>query len=126
MPTTYTNSVAYLNAQHWIDAEKLGYINEIFYGTSPLGMVPILPANGFMRHQFMIRGYETAKRTQKRKLNEAPDAKSGNPFRKTDELTTIFSTRTDIDKKQARHMPEMYDQMLLSDAKLLMMDIDKY
>jgi hypothetical protein len=77
-----------------------------------------------MRDEYMARNEQTAKLTQKRKLNEEPEAKSGNPFSKQVELTCLYDRRTDIDIKLAEHRPEVYDQMLLADAQDLVQDID--
>ncbi len=124
MTTTYTNSVSYLNSQQWLEAERLGYINTVLYGISPMGQVPIVPTSHFMRDEFFTDGNDATKHTQKRKLNEVPDATSSNSFKKNTEHTSIYFRRTDIDTRLAADRPAVYDQMLMRDAKKLKMDID--
>jgi hypothetical protein len=124
MTTTYTNSVSYLNASHWLKAEDLGYINEVLYGASLTGLIPIVPSSDFMRDVYMTRGQQSTKLTQQRRLNEEPDAKSGNPFKDAYELTALYDRRTDIDFKLAEHKPEVYDEMLIVDAQDMAQDID--
>ncbi len=122
--TQYTNSVAYLLSQQWLEADAAGYINEVLYGVSPMGIIPIVPTSHFMRDEYFTRGVNSTKLTQKRKLNEMPDATSGNPFKKNTEHTSIYFRRTDIDTRLAKERPGAYDEMLLADAKDMVMDID--
>lgn len=124
MTTQYTNSVSYLRHNQWLEADQLGYVNTVLYGASFMGMIPIVPTSHFMRDEYMTRTQGSTKLTQKRKLNEQPDAKSQNPFAKQIEQTSIYYRETDIDKRLADHQPSAYDQMLLADAQDMVMDID--
>lgn len=124
MSTQFTNSVSYLRHNHWLEAESLGYVNEVLYGASFMGIIPIVPTSHFMRDEYMARNQQAEKLTQKRKLNEEPPAKSGNPFSKRVEHTALYDRRTDLEIILAEENPGTYDAMLMADAEELVQDID--
>lgn len=124
MATQYTNSVSYLLSQQWLDAQRLGYINTVTYGLSPMGQVPIVPSSHFMRDEYLTVHNAGTKLTQKRKLNEAPPANSANLFKKNVEHTTIYNIRTDVEKRLAERDPGLLDRMMERKAKMMIMDID--
>jgi hypothetical protein len=124
MTTTYLNSISYLNAQHYFDADQLGYVDTVLRGSSFLSLLPIVDTSHFMRDEYMEKNRGTTKNTQKRKLNEEPDKKSKNRFVKRTELTSIYTVASSIDYRVAEEYPQQHDDMMMSDAEDMMMDID--
>lgn len=124
MPTTYSNSISYLNAKGYLGATKAGYINEILYGASFMGIIPIVPTSEFMLDKYWTRDRAAVSRTQNRSLNQDYDAKQSNPFKANNEHTYLYGTETDMDYKLARHTPELFDTMMDDDLKDLVTDLD--
>jgi hypothetical protein len=125
MPTTYTNSLSYLNFRKNIEANRLGYINSVLYGLDLMGMIPIVPANDWMQDIYFERKQATSRRSGIRLLNEEPDPGTFDPFEKKVELTSIYRTQvTSLDKRLAQKDPSQMDMLMRVDAQDMMQDIN--
>ena len=128
MPTTYPNALSHLVANHYLDADRLGWVHVGLTGASISNLLPIVPTKSFMKESYMEKDFGNTRLTSKRRLNEEPDATSKNPYRKMEEQTAIYSIKASMDKKLMRYGKEAffanYNQLLEDQAQDLFMDFD--